>query len=159
MLVIALFAYFASIKLLDFLAAVPNSSSLSPKPKMPILLFTVHQSIHKWRFALSILFFHPKAVQPKLKRALAEKANVPEYLWKRTRKKKKNGLMLKNLSCFDSVFSGCKLYPVIYGAFLHRKFSPFERGSFSLPFTFNLQIKPVNTITPPPDLRNWQHVC
>lgn len=89
MLVIALFAYFASIKLLDFLAAVPNSSSLSPKPKMPILLFTIHQSIYKWRFALSILFFHPKAVQPKLKRALAEKANVPEYLWKRTRKKKK----------------------------------------------------------------------
>lgn len=62
-----------------------------------------------------ILFSHSKAVQPKLNRALAGKANLPEYLWNRPQAPQAFLVLIQ-------ISEGAALHPVIYGAFLHHKF-------------------------------------
>lgn len=85
------------------------------------------------------LFSHSKAVQPKLKRALAGKAILPENLWNWPQAPQAFLVLIQ-------ISESAALHPVIYGAFLHHKFCAVWAR---LPFFLHLWTKPVNTIIPP----------
>lgn len=100
-------------------------------------------------FGFARLFSHSKAVQPKLNRALAGKANLPEYLWIWPPAPPAFLVLIR-------ISESAALDPVIYGAFLHHKF--LHHLSVALFFS-----PPVNKSRqynhPSADLQNWQHDC